>query len=124
VPENDPLWVVVGVQVALLQSQTKAPLELDALSKQVDALKTEMHAALRQHREVMDRQIADLRQQTARNAAAGSQFQQHADQLHFFERWLYVAAGGTIFILGLLVSGPLSDLCWSTWNALKHFFHT
>jgi hypothetical protein len=119
VPENDPLWAIVGAQVALSQSQAKGPLELEALSKRVDAL----HDAMRQYHEAMDRQVDELRQAAGRNSAAGSKFLQHADALHFFERRLYVVAGGTIFILGLLASNPLSDLIAWLWVGVRRLLH-
>ena len=119
VPENDPLWAIVGAQVALSQSQAKGPLELEALSKRVDAL----HDTMRQYHEAMDRQVDELRQAASRNSAAGSKFLQHADALHFFERRLYVVAGGTIFILGLLASNPLSDLIAWLWVGVRRLLH-
>ena len=50
-------------------------------AEQIESLKATLRDELRQHRDATERQIAELRQEVARNADAGSKFQRHADRL-------------------------------------------
>jgi hypothetical protein len=69
----DKLAELLGRQQAEVKTHTEAVKQhAELVSQQLEAIKAFVREELCQHREVTDRQIADLRQQTARNGAAAS----------------------------------------------------
>ena len=80
--ENKRLAVLLDACKVALREAAETVTHQSAISaEQIESLKATLRDELRQHRDATERQIAELRQEVARNADAGSKFQRQADRL-------------------------------------------